>query len=209
MKKGKLIAIEGGEGSGKSTLIDRLKKKYPDVVFTREPGGSDYGEEIRAVILKSKFAKQADALTHLCLFFASRRDHARNILIPNLKAGKNVVTDRLDGSSFAYQLYGLNGQHLKDLFLHLRSETLAEFIPDLYIFLDVDPKEGMRRVALRQQAKGEFNHFDDRGIDFHERIREGYIEFAKSFPNVVTIDANPPLETVWQSLENILEPILG
>ena len=208
MKKGKFIIIDGGEGSGKGTQIDFIKTAHPDFIFTREPGGSLYGEEIRNIILKSVYAKQADALTHLCLFFASRQDHMRNTVIPALKAGKDILSDRGDSSSFVYQLYGLEGGHLKELFLSLRSHCLGEFVPDLYLILDVDPKEGMRRVAERHKAKGDFNHFDNRGIDFHERIRKGYFEFAKLFPDrVKIIDANGSVEEVRRSIEEILDPI--
>jgi len=209
MKKGKFIVIDGGEGSGKGTQIQFLKEKYPNLVFTREPGGSPYGEEIRNIILKSPNAKQADALTHLCLFFAARQDHMRNTIIPALKSGKNVISDRGDSSSFVYQLYGLGGKHLKDLFLSLRKECLGEFVPDLYVVLDVEPKEGMRRVAERYKAKGDFNHFDDRGIDFHKRIQEGYFEFAKIFPKCVKIiDANKSIEVVRENLTRIIEDVL-
>lgn len=210
MKKGIFIDIEGCEGSGKSTQIELLRARYPDIVCTREPGGSDYGEEIRKVILSSKFAKQADALTHLCLFFASRRDHMRNIVMPALKAGKTVVSDRLDASSFAYQLYGLGGSDLRELFFMLRDKAFEGFVPDLYVIFDVDPEEGMRRVKKRYEAKGDFNHFDDRGIDFHARVREGYLEFAKAFPDQVrVIDGNLSVEEVWRSFEGAIRPILG
>jgi len=209
MKKGKFIVIDGGEGSGKGTQIESIKNLYSNTVFTREPGGSSYGEEIRNIILKSQFAKQADAFTHMCLFFASRQDHMRNTVIPALQSGKNIISDRGDSSSFAYQLYGLEGNHLKDLFLSLRKQCLGEFVPDLYVILDVLPKEGMRRVQERYKAKGDFNHFDDRGVDFHERIRKGYSEFAKLFPDKVKIiDANKSKEEVLKSLQDVLKSIL-
>ena len=210
MKTKKFVVLDGGEGCGKTTQIEFIKSAYPDLVLTREPGGSPYGEEIRNIILKSAHAKQADAFTHLCLFFASRQDHMRNTVIPALESGKNVLSDRGDSSSFVYQLYGLEGLHLKDLFLTLRKQCLGDFAPDLYVILDVDPKEGMRRVAERYRRKGDLNHFDERGIDFHERIRSGYFEFAKLFPDrVKIIDANRSKEEVCKSLNEILKPILG
>jgi dTMP kinase len=133
----------------------------------------------------------------------------RNTVIPALQSGKNIISDRGDSSSFAYQLYGLEGNHLKDLFLSLRKQCLGEFVPDLYVILDVLPKEGMRRVQERYKAKGDFNHFDDRGVDFHERIRKGYSEFAKLFPDKVKIiDANKSKEEVLKSLQDVLKSIL-
>ncbi len=209
MKKGKFIVIDGGEGSGKSTQLQFLKEKYPKALFTREPGGSPYAEEIRAVILKSQFAVQADAFTHLCLFFAARQDHMRNTVVPALRSGKTVISDRGDCSSFVYQLYGLEGIHLKDLFFSLRKQALGEFAPDLYVFFDISPEESIRRTTMRANLFGESNHFDERKIEFHRRVREGYLEFAKLFPDKVKIiDASGSKEEVWKSFQKILDQIL-
>src|SRR5579864_4280814 len=107
MEKGKFIVLEGGEGAGKSTQLRVIKEILgDDIVITREPGGSPYAEEIRNVILKSTNAGQADAKTHFALFWAARADHMKNTVLPALNAGKHVISDRFDSSTFAYQIYG-------------------------------------------------------------------------------------------------------
>ncbi len=188
------IVIEGGEGAGKTTLRDAIKKVLGDsVVITREPGGSPYAEAIREVMLGHNLAKTADAKTMLCLMFAARFDHVRNTIVPALDQGKHVICDRFDGSSFAYQLYGQKNPEAKKLFWNLRSNV--DRLPDLYIYADVDVEEGLRRVHSRNKISGKGNHFDDRGIDFHQRLRTGFKAFLKKVPHI-TIDANQAREKV-------------
>lgn len=208
MARGKFIVIDGGEGAGKGTQIQRLKELYPGALFTREPGGSEYAEEIRNVILNSPNAKGASAETQFALFWAARADHIKRKIAPALDAGRHVVTDRFDSSSYAYQMHGQEGAHsLKDLFFILRERFLGEYVPDLYIFFEVDPEIGAQRVASR---KGEVNHFDERAKDFHERVMQGYREFAKSYPDRVRfVSANGTREEVAASLLEILRPLLG
>lgn len=192
------IAIEGGEGSGKSTLVRMLKETLSDkITVTREPGGSPYGELIREVAIKNSLAKDAPPETTLCLMFASRFDHIANLITPSLSRGVSVITDRFDASSYAYQIFSQSSS-LEDLFWDLRARLPIK--PDLYIFVDVDPKEGIMRVKNRNQnSSKEYDHFDDRELDFHNKVREGYMEFFKNVPHVV-VDANKPLEVVKADL---------
>lgn len=195
--KPKFIAIEGGEGSGKSSLLMALKEELGDsIVTTREPGGSPYAELIRTAALKNPLAKTAPAETTLCLMFAARYDNAVNLIEPALKTGKAVVADRFDGSSFAYNVMAQAGGRLEELFWELRKKL--SIVPDIYIFIDVDPVEGVRRANSRNQSllQGkQYDHFDDREVIFHKRVREGYMKFLKKVPHVV-VDANRPLEEV-------------
>jgi dTMP kinase len=208
--KSTFIVFAGCEGSGKSTQVERLQKAYPDVVFTREPGGSPFAEDIRAVMLKSANAKQADAFTQLCLAFASRRDHMKNTVIPALENGKHVASDRGDICSKAYQVNGMEAPELQSLYLILREEALGAHEPTLYVIFDIDPAEGMKRVAARQAAKGDTNHFDGRGLDFHGRVHAGYAEFATDFADkVAVIDASPSKDEVFAKLVEIVTPIWG
>lgn len=195
MKKPLFIALEGGEGSGKSTLITALKESLGNsVVVTREPGGSPYGEVIREAALKHAYAKDAPAETMLCLMFAARFDHVKNLVVPALDAGKHVITDRFDASSYTYQIYGQEASELEDLFWKLRSHLSRT--PDLYIYIDVDAEEGVNRAMRRNNiAPADGNHFDDRKMDFHRRLRTGYDSFFKQVPHVI-VDANRPLEEV-------------
>lgn len=198
--KGKFIVIEGGEGSGKTTMVRLIRESFPEVVVTREPGGSPFAEKIRSLILSSD-AKDADANTQFGLFWAARADHIKNTIIPALETGKNVVCDRFDSSSFAYQIFGQENSHLKKLFFEMRKVYLGKYVPDLHIFLDVDPTEGLKRRAT---DKGTLNHFDERDISFHKRIRKGYLEFFKKVPHKV-IDANQPLEKVKNDVQSLLK----
>lgn len=195
------IAVEGGEGSGKSTLMIALKEALGDAIFTtREPGGSPYAELIRTAALKNPLAKDAPAETTLCLMFAARFDNVVNAIIPALKSGTPVITDRFDASSYAYQVSSQCGL-LEDIFWKLR-ERLA-IIPDLYVFIDVEPKEGLRRANRRNQSLlngSRYDHFDDREITFHDNVRKGYIKFFEKVKTLGTphliIDANRPLDVV-------------
>ena len=195
------IVIEGGEGSGKSTMVTKAKELFPFAMVTREPGGAPFAEKIREVIL-SPAASAADANTQFALFWAARADHLKNTIIPALKVGGSVISDRFDASSYAYQIHGQQNEHLRDLFLKMREVYLGKHTPDLYIFLDVDPKEGIRRRAMHRGY--DVNHFDKRTVDFHERVRAGYLEFFKDMPHKI-IDANKPLAEVEKEFKKILK----
>jgi dTMP kinase len=193
----KFIVVEGGEGSGKSTLLIALKEIYGDKIFvTREPGGSPYAEVIREATLKNPLAKTAPAETTFCLMFAARFDNVKNSILPSLERGVPVIADRFDSSSYAYQVCGQSGGTLENMFWDFRNRLAV--LPDLYIYMDVDPKEGLRRASLRNQSLlsgKQYDHFDDREIEFHTAVRDGYLKFLKKVPNII-IDANKPLEEV-------------
>ena len=197
-QKTPFIVIEGGEGSGKSSLMIALKEEFGDRIFTtREPGGSPYAEHIRTVAIKNPLAKSAPVEATLCLMFAARFDNTSNGIIPALKQGLPVIADRFDGSSYAYQVYAQTKGGLERSFWELRKRLAA--LPDLYIFFDVDPVEGIRRASSRNQSllagKKEYDHFDDREIQFHTDVRDGYMKFFKKVPHVI-IDANRHFEAV-------------
>jgi dTMP kinase len=201
--RGWFIVIDGGEGSGKSTVLERLRAKYPDVVFSREPGGTPYAEEIRNVMLNSAHAKEASGRTIFLLVSAGRSDHMDKKAVPTLRSGKHFITDRSDSTSWGYQIGGQEGGYdLKKLFFAVRRVIYKDVRPDLHIILDVDPAEGARRVASR---KGEVNHFDERRKDFHERVMNAYRTFKKLFPGeVVFVDANRSKDEVFADVDRIV-----
>jgi dTMP kinase len=208
MKKGLFIVVDSGEGSGKTTQLNNARDFFGDaLVLTREPGGSLYAEEIRNIILKSPNAGQADAKTLFALFWAARADHLKNTIRPALEAGKIVISDRFDSSTFAYQLVAQGNRDLEPLFWQMREFYLGDLKPDLYVYFDIDPVVGLARK--NQQGGDELNHFEARKIDFHNAIRVGYKEFVTLVPNAVVIDASQSKEKVWEEFKKILEKTLG
>lgn len=203
MKKGLFIVLDSGEGAGKSTQIKRAQEHFGDlVVLTREPGGSPYAEEIRHLILKSPNAAQADAKTLFALFWAARADHLKNTIKPALEAGKIVICDRFDSSTFAYQIVAQGARELQDFFWQMRDFYLGEMKPDLYIYFDIDPIIGLGRKS--GQGAEEQNHFEDRKIDFHNAVRGGFKEFLPKVPHKI-IDASKKIDEVWNDFRAVLE----
>jgi dTMP kinase len=204
MKKGLFIVVDSGEGAGKTTQLNNVKELLGDsLVLTREPGGSVYAEDIRNLILKNPHAGQADAKTLFALFWAARADHLKNTIKPALEAGKTVISDRFDSSTFAYQLVAQGNRELEDLFWKMREFYLGDLKPDLYVYFDIDPVIGLARK--NQQGAEELNHFEARKIDFHNAIRAGFREFITLVPNAVTIDASQSKEKVWEEFKSVLE----
>ena len=203
MKKGLFIVVDSGEGAGKTLQLNKAKEFFCDtLVLTREPGGSLYAEEIRNLILKSPNAGLADAKTLFALFWAARADHLKNTVLPALKSGKIVITDRFDSSTFAYQIIAQGATELKDFFWQMRDFYLGDLKPDLYIYFDIDPRIGLARK--NKQGGEELNHFEAREIKFHDDLRAGFKEFIKHVPHAV-IDASQPIEKVWMYFKAVLE----
>lgn len=207
--KPKFIVIEGGEGSGKSSMLMKLKEKLGDkIVTTREPGGSPYAEAIREVAKNNPLAKTAPTETTLCLMFAARYDNLANMIIPTMEKGISIIADRFDASSYAYQIYSQSGGGLEGLFWKLRQRMSLK--PDLYIFFDVKPGVGIKRASSRNQSllkDKKYDHFDDREMEFHKKVRAGYLKFFKHVPHKI-IDANQPIDKVFQDFEKVVESLL-
>ena len=193
-KKGTFIVIDGGEGSGTTTVSKAIVEKFGwGAVYTREPGGSPYAEKIRELVL-SDIAKTSDAETQFALFWAARRDHIKHTIIPPLAEGKVVISDRFDSSTYAYQLIAQEQIQLIELFWKMRDHFLSGAIPDAYILLDVNPEIGITRAKGRNEA---LNHFDKRKIDFHQKVNKGLKEFIMTkVDGGVVINAEQPLERV-------------
>src|SRR3989344_5042238 len=160
-KKAKLIILDGLDGSGKGAQIELLKKflvdKKVSILFTREPGGSPYGEEIRKLILNS-MGKSADPLTQFFLFWADRDDHMRKVVSPALLKGVNVISDRFDSSTFAFQIFGGVQTKLLQPFSFFRKLVLGEVEPSLYIVLDLPPDVALERIKKDKERLK--THFD-------------------------------------------------
>src|SRR3989344_649650 len=206
--RGKFIVFEGGEGSGKDTLINLLKEKLKsrsDVVYTRAPGGTPLGEDIRKLLL-SHDTKDLHPRTELLLFLAAHTELVEKVIAPALTEGKLVISNRFAPSTIAYQVYGRQQQeHLMLAREALRFVTRG-IIPDICIYLDLPPELGIQRAKKRPES---LTRFDTEELAFHERVREGYKrhlpEFAKK---TVTIDTSGATEEAWKKTEEALQSFL-
>ena len=204
MKKGLFISIEGGDGSGKSTQLKRIKAYLDDrgieSIFTREPGGTNISEKIRSIILDPNTPEMAD-ITEALLYAASRAQHVAEKIKPALDAGKSVVCDRFVDSSIVYQ--GI-GRELGDVVRRINEPAVAGCMPDITIFLDISPKDAMARISQRGHDRLEMEE-----MDFHQRIYEGYINLIESDTTgrLIGVDANRDQEVVWQDIKKILDDV--
>jgi dTMP kinase len=204
--QGELIALEGGEGSGKDTMIERLKKKYAgrtDIVFTREPGGTEIGEQIRKILL-SPDSKKMGVRTEMLLFLAARAQLVAEVVASAMAQGKKVVSNRFGLSTIAYQIYGRRRLGYLPFVREISKIVVGEYLPH-YILLDVTPEVGLRRVEGRGDGK---TRFDAESLAFHSRVREGYLSTISEVGGLV-IDADQPLEVVWSNVEKELSGLLG
>jgi dTMP kinase len=206
------INFEGPDGSGKSTQITRLtqylEERGHDVLFTREPGGTSIGDQIRAVLHDVKNTEMT-CETEFLLYSASRAQLVRQVIRPHLDRGGVVVSDRFADSSMAYQGYGR--QLDLDMVACITQFATGGLVPDLTIYLDLPVELGIERKAAAFAAKcGEMNRLDRQTIDFHRRVRKGYLEMASAeFTRWVVIDATQSIEATWQEIEHRLEGILS
>ncbi len=206
MKKGLFIVFEGGEGTGKTTAIDAIYDWIIENNFkcikTREPGGIKISEQIRQVIL-SKDNKEMDSKTEALLYAAARRQHLVEKVIPALNQGIIVLCDRFIDSSLAYQGYARN-LGIEEV-LSINKFAIGEYMPDISILFDLDPKIGLDRIAKNNCR--EVNRLDIEKLDFHERVREGYdIIYKNNNHRIIKIDADNTKENIINQIKNILIP---
>ena len=190
------VTFEGGEGSGKSTVLKQVNEillsEGHSTLLTREPGGTPISEQIRNVIL-DKANTSMDPRTEALLYAASRRQHLVEKIWPALKEGKIVLCDRFLDSSLAYQ-GGARGLGMDEILEVNRYATEGQF-PDITLFFDLDPSIGLQRIAAN--AGREVNRLDLERMTFHEKVRASFQKLASLYPErYVTIDASQPLEKV-------------
>jgi len=190
------ITFEGGEGTGKTTLIKTIAKilsESHDVVTSREPGGSTIAEAIREIILDPKY-KGVTPYTEALLLAASRAQHLDEVILPALAKNKIVLCDRYLDSSLAYQAYA---RDLGFKFILSINQYATEHLPNLTFYIDLDPKVGMSRISGRDK----YDRLDQETIDFHNKVRAGYLKVASMYPErVVTIDGNQSIESITNQI---------
>jgi thymidylate kinase len=193
MNKGLFITFEGGEGSGKSTVIQQVKQqlldKQLDVFITREPGGSGIGEEIRQILLKHENTNM-DPLTESYLFAAARRQHLMECIVPKLAADVVVLCDRYVDSSIVYQGYarGIGVEQVAAI----NKVVIEDYVPQLTFFIDVSPEVALARI----QTGRDQNRLDVETAAFHQKVYEGYMLLAAQTPRIKRIEGDQPVEQV-------------
>lgn len=206
--RGTFITFEGGEGTGKSTqaarLATRLRQAGREVVATREPGGSPGADQIRALLVEGEPGRW-DAIAEALLVYAARRDHLRHTVWPALDRGAVVLCDRFIDSTLAYQGFGRGlGPDLID---RLRQLAIGDFQPDLTLVFDLPIEAGLARAKSRGGAETRFESFD---AEFHQRVRDGFLQIAAQTPRCVVIDAQATIEAiadrVWRVVTERLPP---
>jgi len=202
---GYFISFEGIDGAGKSTHIESfsnlIQQRYPDrdVVMTREPGGTQLGEQLRALLLEAPMNLETEAL----LMFAARREHIAQVIEPALKARKIVISDRFTDASFAYQGggRGLSLEKLNDLEKWVQGRPDGSLLqPNLTFLFDLPGSVAQaRRSKVRAPDK-----FEKMDLDFFEKVRQEYLRRAKADPNrFYLVDATKTPEAIWHELESL------
>lgn len=205
-----LITFEGGEGAGKTTLINRLEKELSlqglHLVKTREPGGSLLSEHIRSWLLNLDFNIKVGKKAELLLFLAARAQHLEELIIPALQAKKIVFCDRFNDSTVVYQglARGLGFEKTEALC----NLVCDQIVPDLTFFLDVDPEIGLERTKRTRKENahdGEMDRIESEGLEFHKLVQAGFRRLAKENPKRIhTLDANQPEDAVFSQALKVL-----
>lgn len=201
------ITFEGPEGSGKTTQIrlfaEFLRARGYDVLTTREPGGTEISDQIRAVLVNLRNTAMHPR-TEILLFQAARAQLVEQVIRPALSRGTLVLSDRYADSTLAYQGYG-HGYPLEEL-RRLIAFATGGLIPDLTFLLDVDPAQGLER----KQREGEWNRLDAYDLGFHQRVRAGYLEMARAEPHRwVVVDATQSIEVIQNDIRRLFEQRLA
>ena len=203
MKKGYMISLEGGEGAGKTTvlelLIEYLDGNNIEYISTREPGGVKISEKIRDIILDKEHTEM-DGRTEALLFAAARRQHLVQKVVPALEAGKLVIMDRYVDSSLIYQGY-VRGMGIDEVF-NLNQFAIEDLLPDVTLYFDLSPQVGLSRI--NKDKDREINRLDLEKESFHQKVREGYLILAEKFDRIEVIDAEKPIEQVFNQVIEVL-----
>lgn len=207
--RGKFITFEGGEGSGKSTMIEKTFKWLIDnninCIKTREPGGIKISEKIREVILDNDNIEM-DSRTEALLYAAARRQHLVEKVIPALNDGIVVLCDRFIDSSLVYQGHA-RGIGIDEI-IKINEFAIDGYMPDLSIFFDIEPKLGLERILMDNNR--EVNRLDKEKMEFHTLVREGYnLVYNMNKDRIVKIDASKSIEDVFSNVKKIISKELN
>lgn len=205
---GTFITFEGPEGAGKTTIIHMVQQKLIQegytIVLTREPGGIRIAEQIREIILNPSNTEM-DARTEALLYAAARRQHLVEKVIPELNKGNIVLCDRFIDSSLAYQ-GNARGIGVEDIFA-INQFAIEQTMPQATLYFDIEPEVGLERI--NNGRKDEINRLDLESLDFHYKVRDGYLSLLSEFPERIRrIDANQSVEKVYEEAYKQIKLIL-
>ncbi|MBE35143.1 MAG: dTMP kinase [Opitutaceae bacterium] len=207
---GRMISFEGPEGSGKSTQISllatQLQKHGKDVITTREPGGTEIGEQIRNIIVHNSKGDEMCAETELLLFTAARAQLVREVIAPALVEGKYVLSDRYLDSSTVYQ--GIARKLASGPVAEINRFAVGNVMPDITVIVDVPPEVSMAR--LKQRVTDLPDRMERQNIDFYHKVREGYLLLAKQMTDrVILVDGTKSIEDVSKAVWEHVQVRLG
>ena len=205
-RRGLFVVMEGPDGSGKSTQIELLSEYLSGLgkscLITREPGGTEIGEQIRQVILNPD-NKAMSEVTEMLLYAAARAQLMKEKIIPALESGHVVLSDRFLDSSLVYQ--GIARGLGIDTVRSVNGLGIGEYSPDLVFFLDLPEEEGIRRKKGQKQL----DRMEQESLDFHHMVAEGYRQILQDRSDVVRIDAAASVEEIQQQIRACIEKRLG
>jgi dTMP kinase len=204
--KAKFLSIEGGDGAGKSSVMsiikEGLERKGIPCIVTREPGGTLLGQELRGLILSNKFG-DVDPKAELFMLQAARAQHIKEVILPNLKNGVTVISDRYVDSLYAYQ--GARGLDLKIIDQTTQMVT-GGLMPNYTIYLDLDPVVGMQRA----KGRAVLDRIELAGLEFHKKVRDIFLERANDEPSrIIVVDASNKIERVQSDIMDLVDKIAG
>jgi len=208
--RGKLITFEGIDGCGKSSqlrlLSEFLSERQIPFVATREPGGTLLGRTVRGAILDSE-PGSVEPLAELLLYAADRAQHVRRVVLPALESGRLVLSDRFFDATTAFQGYGR--QFDQALIQHLNDLATGGLKPDLTLLFDLDVPTALERVSARSRDAHP-DRIDQEPIEFHERVRKGYLEVSSLEPERIRIiPANGSQDSIHKQVIDIVSPLLS
>lgn len=211
-RNGLFIAIEGMDGSGKTSQLERIKQylagKEISFLSTREPGGISVSEQIRNVILNVD--NHMSGLTECLLYASARREHLIQKVIPALQSGQLVICDRYVMSSLAYQGYGRElGQAVLDINRLAIQVEDREYWADVNIYINVRPEVGLERIMAKTSDR-EINRLDLEAIDFHHRVYQGYMKLSQEYADqFIMINGEQSEEEVFEEIRQVIDRLLA
>jgi dTMP kinase len=198
----KFIVIDGIDGCGKTTQLNKIKKYYnkqgADVLCTKEPGGTDVGIELRKMLISTTYNLESES--EMMLYNVDRLEHQKKIIEPALKSGKTIICDRFASSTYAYQVYGRKLDIT--LFNSLNNIAVSTF-PDKLFILDIKPETALNRAMTRLTREGKVDSegkFEQLGLQFFRDVRNGFLDYAEKHDFCTIIDAENTITSVTNKI---------